>query len=127
MAQLEKMSTGTDKEVREAEEAIQDDLVKAIIEADKTAKSHPLTIKVDAETEEAYSGLSDFFQNAFDRWDGEELGFTINADTAGAEGAVISAMNNMLASGQMTAQGITEALNAIGWEPEIDYTPVPVS
>ena len=125
LAQLEKMSTGTKEEARKAEEAIQDDLVKEIIAADNTVKDHPISIDIDADgVQEQMAGVTQFFQDAFDQWDNKELGFTINADTEGAEANVISTMNSLLASGQMTAEGITAALNSIGWQPEIEYTEV---
>lgn len=114
--ELEKMATGTEEEAAAAQEAIQDDLVAAVMQADGLEA----TTIINAETGEAENALT-YFQTALDQWDGKEVGFTINADTAGAEANVIATMQNILDAGTMTADQITAALNAIGWEPEITW------
>lgn len=114
--QMEKMANGTKKEAMIAQDAIEDDLVKAVMEADGTTAA----IVINVETGEAESALT-YLQNALDQWDGEEFGFTIHADTEGAQANVIASLNSILSAGQMTADQITAALNAIGWEPEITW------
>ena len=126
---FEKMANGTEKEARAAEEAVQDDLVAGFIAAHKEINdtlSEPIEVQVDtAGTMAQFDSLTNFFQNAFDHWDNMD-DITIHADVEGAEASVIGAMQSMLNSGQMTADGINAALAAIGWEPEISYEPVTV-
>lgn len=119
LEQMEKMAKGTKKEALKAQDAIEDDLLKALMKADGT----DVAVVVNAETGQAESALT-YLQNALDQWDNEEFGFTIKADTAGAEANVIASLQNILSAGQMTADEITRALNAIGWQPQIEYLPV---
>lgn len=122
--EMEKMATGTEEEVRAAEEVIQDDLVATFIEAEaqiNDALKEPLTVQIDADGPAAeFNNLTSFFQNAFDQWD-DMAEVTIEADTGPAETSVIAAMQTILDSGLMTAAQINDALNMIGWEPEIEY------
>ena len=114
--ELEKMANGTEEEALRAQDAIEDDLLAEIAKADGWEQ----TVVVNAETGEAENSLT-YLQNAFDRWDNEEIDFTVNANTAGAEADVIASLQSMLDSGVMTASGIQEALNAIGWAPQIEW------
>lgn len=114
--EMEKMANGTEEEAAAAQEVIQDDLVKAVMDADGTSA----VILINAETGKAESALT-YLQTALDQWDGEEIGFTINADTAGAEANVIASLQSILDAGAMTADQISAALNSIGWEPEITW------
>jgi hypothetical protein len=116
LEEMEKMANGTEEEAIAAQDAIQDDLVAEIMRIDGTSA----TTIINAETGEAESALT-YFQTALDEWDGKEVGFTLNADTAGAEANVIASLNSILSSGQMTADQISAALAGIGWEPEITW------
>ena len=114
--EMEKMANGTEEEAAAAQEAIQDDLVKAVMDADGTSA----VMLINAETGKAENALT-YLQTALDQWDGKEVGFTINADTAGAEANVIASLQSILDAGAMTADQISAALNSIGWEPEITW------
>lgn len=117
--ELEKMATGTEEEAAAAQEAIQDDLIAAVLQADGLEA----TPVINVETGEAEDALT-YFQTALDQWDGKEVGFTIHAETEGAEANVLASLQGMLDAGVMTADQIANALNAIGWEPEITWQDV---
>ena len=55
--------------------------------------------------------LTSFFDTFMDQYDHLEIGTHINS------GPAIDGLNSILSAGQMTADQITAALNAIGWEP----------
>lgn len=111
--QLHKMATGTQKEALAAQDAIEDDLAAALLEADGINAT--VTINVDGVDKSI--NVLDLFQTQLDEWDGKEIGFTITPDTAPA----LASMNELLKAGTLTADQITAALNTIGWEPEIIY------
>ena len=112
--QLHKMATGTQKEALAAQDAIEDDLIAALLEADGVKT----TVTVNVDGVDKSINILDLFQNQLDEWDGKEIGFTITPNTAPA----LASMNDLLKAGTLTADQITAALNAIGWEPEIEYT-----
>ena len=113
--ELEKMANGTEEEAQAAQEAIQDDLVDTILKAQDLG---PIDVELDdGTTLNSLDQLSAHFQSFLDQWDQEEVGFTVDAETEPA----IQSMQALLNAGTMTAEQINEALNAIGWEPEIEY------
>lgn len=116
LEQMEKMAEGTEEEAMAAQDAIENDLVAELLKADGIEPT--VTIKING-VEQAVDIL-DMFQNQFDQWDGQEVGFTVDADTAPA----INNMNDLLNAGTMTAEQITAALNSIGWEPNITWQDV---
>ena len=63
--ELEKMATGTEEEAAAAQEAIQDDLIAAVMEADGLEA----TTLINAETGEAENALT-YLQTKLDQWDG---------------------------------------------------------
>jgi copper chaperone CopZ len=70
-------------------------LVEELMKLDGTTE-----VKIELDDGTAVSAL-DYFQNAFDQWDDQDAGFTITADVD--DSGAIAAMNQMLASGQITA------------------------
>ena len=116
LEQMEKMAEGTEEEAMIAQDAIENDLIAELLKADGIEPT--VTIKING-VEQAVDIL-DMFQNQFDQWDGQEVGFTVDADTAPA----INNMNDLLNAGTMTAEQITAALNSIGWEPNITWQDV---
>jgi hypothetical protein len=118
---LRAMSEGTEEEAIKAQDAIQDDLLKTFMEAEDIDMEK--TVVINADTGEVSTAF-DYLSTALDQWDGEEFGFTIHADTAGAEADVIAGLNSILAAGAMTADQISAALGSISWAPEITWDAV---
>jgi len=117
--QLDKMANGTKEEAMAAQDAIENDLVASILAADGISAT--ATVKVDGKDQ--VINILDTLQNQLDQYDGEDVGFTITADTSPA----ISNMQSLLDAGVMTADQVQEALNAIGWEPEIKWETIPLN
>lgn len=61
--------------------------------------------------------VGELFDSYFDQWQDKEIGFELTADDTQA----IEALQNLVDSGVITADGINEALAGIGWEPEIEW------
>lgn len=116
LEQMEKMAEGTEEEAMAAQDAIENDLIAELLKADGIEST--VTIKIDG-VEQTIDILA-MFQDQFDQWDGQEVGFTVDADTAPA----INNMNDLLNAGTMTAEQIAAALNSIGWEPNITWQDV---
>ena len=119
--EMQKMAEGTEQEALKARDTIEDDLVAEVLKAQ--GKSN-IEIQINAETDSAQNAI-EYFQTALDQWDNKEYGFTLTADTSAASAQVIDALNSMLSAGTMTADEIEAALNAIGWEPEIEWASLP--
>lgn len=113
--QMEKMANGTEKEAAAAQDAIEDDLIAAYLEAQGL---DTITINIDGNA----TNLLTVLQDSFDQWDNEEIGFTIDADTS----SVLNGLQDCLNAGTMTAEQVSAALNGIGWEPEITWETVEV-
>lgn len=113
--QMEKMANGTEEEAAAAQDAIEDDLIAAYLEAQGL---DAITINIDGNA----TNLLTVLQDSFDQWDNEEIGFTIDADTS----SVLSGLQDCLNAGTMTAEQVSAALNGIGWEPEITWKTVVV-
>lgn len=111
--QMEKMANGTEEEAAAAQDAIEDDLIAAYLEAQGL---DTITINIDGNA----TNLLTVLQDSFDQWDNEEIGFTIDADTS----SVLSGLQDCLNAGTMTAEQVSAALNGIGWEPEITWKTV---
>jgi len=77
---MEKMANGTEEEAKAAQDAIEDDLVAELLKADKIEA----TAKVNIDGEEHVINILDTLQNQLDQYDGEDVGFTITADTSPA-------------------------------------------
>lgn len=111
--ELEKMANGTEEEALRAQDAIQDDLVAEILKMEGIEAT--ATVNIDGEQQ--VINVLDTLQTQFDEWDGKDIGFTITPDIEPA----LASMGQLLASGTMTAEQITAALNSIGWQPNIQY------
>lgn len=111
--ELEKMANGTEEEALRAQDAIQDDLVAEILKMEGIEAT--ATVNIDGEQQ--VINILDTLQTQFDEWDGKDIGFTITPDIEPA----LASMGQLLASGTMTAEQITAALNSIGWQPNIQY------
>lgn len=114
--QLHKMATGTQKEAIAAQDAIEDDLVKYLADQDSWDKE--INISVNGEK---YNNTISLFQDFMDQWDNKEIGFTLTADTDQASANVLDTLNTLARTGVMTGEQIQEALNSIGWSPEMSY------
>ena len=112
---FDKLMNGTEKEAAEAGKAIEKALLDKIL---TTKGENQVIIDVDSDGFEDELAIA---QSAFDAFLAQnadaEVGTTVNMDTSGA----IAGLNTLLSTGVMTAEGITAALNAIGWEPEITW------
>jgi hypothetical protein len=73
------------------------------------------TITVGADTDSAEMTVSSFFTDFMDQYDNVEIGTHIDT------GPAIDALNTILSTGQMTADQVSAALAAIGWEPTIEW------
>ena len=115
LEQMYKMANGTKEEAMEAQDAIEDDLVAALMEADGTS-----TVKIEVDGVEESINALDIFQNQFDSLDGEEIGTHLNVD----DSAAMATLAELVSSAGLSAEQITDYFNAIGWTPEIEYQPV---
>ena len=122
---IEKMADGDEK----ALERVEDALLSKILGTD-----YNITVDVDLNDD----GLDDKIGDVIDGFNDIELTIdgisqalgdvqegtliTPQIDTTGATGALIGLLNQ----GGETAAGIMEALNAIGWTPEVDVETYPV-
>ena len=115
--QLHKMATGTQKEALEAQDAIEDDLVKALAEQDKI----DITAKVKIDGIEQSETLLEAFQSSLDKYDDQEIGTTITINDEPA----LASLSAFAAQAGMTSDQIQAMFNAIGWNPDIQYVDVP--
>lgn len=115
--QLHKMATGTQKEALAAQDAIEDDLVKALAEQDNI----DITAKVKIDGVEQSETLLEAFQNSLDKYDNQEIGTTITINDEPA----LASLSAFAAQAGMTSDQIQAMFNAIGWDPDIQYVDVP--
>ena len=115
--QLHKMATGTQKEALAAQDAIEDDLVKALAEQDKI----DITAKVKIDGIEQSETLLEAFQSSLDKYDDQEIGTTITINNEPA----LASLSAFAAQAGMTSDQIQAMFNAIGWNPDIQYVDVP--
>lgn len=115
--QLHKMATGTQKEALEAQDAIEDDLVKALAEQDKI----DITAKVKIDGIEQSETLLEAFQSSLDKYDDQEIGTTITINDEPA----LASLSAFAAQAGLTSDQIQAMFNAIGWNPDIQYVDVP--
>ena len=115
--QLHKMATGTQKEALEAQDAIEDDLVKALAEQDKI----DITAKVKIAGIEQSETLLEAFQSSLDKYDDQEIGTTITINDEPA----LASLSAFAAQAGLTSDQIQAMFNAIGWNPDIQYVDVP--
>lgn len=115
--QLHKMATGTQKEALVAQDAIENDLVKALAEQDNI----DITAKVKIDGVEQSETLLEAFQNSLDKYDNQEIGTTITINDEPA----LASLSAFAAQAGMTSDQIQAMFNAIGWNPDIQYVDVP--
>ena len=115
--QLHKMATGTQKEAIAVQDAIEDDLVKALAEQDNI----DITAKVKIDGVEQSETLLEAFQNSLDKYDDQEIGTTITINDEPA----LASLSAFAAQAGMTSDQIQAMFNAIGWDPDIQYVDVP--
>lgn len=121
--QLEKMANGTKEEVAAAREAIETGLLQKWAQINNMDLNATVTVTLEGQDE--FTTSFNAIEGMLDQWDNDPTKvITLEADTSSAEGQVIGALNAMLQSGIMTATQIEGALNAIGWEPAINWIPV---
>ena len=113
---LEAIANGTEEEAKAAAEALSDNLAKEVLRISGNLNDHPIEVMVDAKTGlTEMMSLDNYFTNFMDKWDHIEPGVTIN------DAEAISGLQSILDAGIMSSNQITEAFNAIGWEPEIEW------
>ena len=113
---MEKMANGTKEEAMKAQDSIEDDLVAELFKVNGIQPD----VQIKTNTGETVSAL-EYLQNTLDIFDGEEVGFTINANTEGVQADFLNTMTNLIQTGQATVDQINSAFNAIGWEPQIEW------
>ena len=114
---VEKMSKGDRKAAEELERFLLEDILPDDLE------NRTITVEVDGET--AQSQLTSLLNSFGDQFADKAAGFVVTPeiDTTGASAALM----NLMYEGAHTAEAITNALNAIGWEPIIEYKEYPLS
>ena len=113
---IEKMAQGDE----EAAERVEDAWRQAQAELD--GWDHQKTVTIDVNQDGFINELDTLdvlLDDYFDQWNDKEIGFELTADDTQA----IEALQNLIDSGDITADGINEALAGIGWEPEIEWVP----
>jgi hypothetical protein len=112
---IEQMNEGVEGAAEKVEEAV----LRAQLSMD--GLDYDKQINFDVNTDGVVNQLDTIgtLLNAFgDEHANEPIGFTATLDNTPA----IAGLNQLLAAGQMTVDQMNEALAAIGWEPEIEYT-----
>ena len=112
--EMHTMATGTEEEAAAAKDAIEDALVEKLLELDGIAEDTSVTINVNGQ-ERAMSLLT-ILQDEFDAL--EEAGtISVGIDTSPA----LQALQQLVNAGTLTMDQVTTLLNAIHWNPEIDW------
>jgi hypothetical protein len=78
------------------------------------------TIKIDVDKDgvaEDLGTIGEMLNNFGDEWADKEIGFEATIDNTPA----LAGLDALLSAGEITADGITDALNTIGWDPEIEW------
>lgn len=114
---IEKMADGDEEAAERVEKALLDDMLGSLSNQ---------TVEIDIDTDgvaDELTTLGELLNNFGDEYSDQDIGFEITADDSPA----IAALNNILTSTNMTAEQMQAALNAVGWEPEIEYAMVPLA
>lgn len=109
---MEKIATGTEEEAKAAADAISKALALEIL-----GEKANLQVNIDVNSDGVVNGLDNvgnMLSSFADQYANTPIGVTID------DAPAIDALNNLMWSGQMTAEEIQAALNAIGWQPEVE-------
>lgn len=111
---IEKMAKGDEEAAERVEKALLEDMM-----GDKLFnKEIPINFDVDQDgVTDQLTTVGTLLNNFGDQYADKEIGFTVTADDEPA----ITALNQLLASGAMTADQMNSLLATIGWAPEITY------
>lgn len=117
MEDIEAMAKGDEEAAERVEKALLDDMLGNLSQQE-------VEIDVNADgVGDQLTTIGDMLNTFGDEFSDKEIGFEITADDSPA----IAALNSVLEAGGMTADQIQAAMNAIGWEPEIEYAMVPMA
>ena len=114
---IEKMAKGDEEAAERVEKALLEDML-----GEDFTKTVDIDVDADGVADQLVT-IGELFNNFGDEYADEEIGFTLTADQSPA----IASMNELLMSGEMTADEINAALAAIGWQPDIQYMEIPAS
>ena len=111
---IEKMAKGD----KEAAERIEKALLEDMMGDELFNEEIPINFDVDQDgVTDQLTTVGTLLNNFGDQYADKEIGFTVTADDEPA----IAALNQLLASGAMTADQMNDLLATIGWAPEITY------
>lgn len=111
---IEKMAKGD----KEAAERVEKALLEDMMGDELFNKEIPINFDVDQDgVTDQLTTVGTLLNNFGDQYADKEIGFTVTADDEPA----ITALNQLLASGAMTADQMNDLLATIGWAPEITY------
>ena len=111
---IEKMAKGD----KEAAERVEKALLEDMMGDELFGKEIPINFDVDQDgVTDQLTTVGTLLNNFGDQYADKEIGFTVTADDEPA----IAALNQLLASGAMTADQMNDLLATIGWAPEITY------
>lgn len=111
---IEKMAKGD----KEAAERIEKALLEDMMGDELFNEEIPINFDVDQDgVADQLTTVGTLLNNFGDQYADKEIGFTVTADDEPA----IAALNQLLASGAMTADQMNDLLATIGWAPEITY------
>lgn len=116
--EIGKMVDGDKKAAQDIETALIDNLLGD--------KNKNIVVDVDVNGDGAKTELDNLgglLSTFGDDYANQEIGFELTANDEPA----LAALNNVLASGKMTAAEMTAALNTIGWDPKIEWDTVTLS
>ena len=112
---IEKMAEGDEEAAERVEKALLDDMLGEL-------SNKKVEIDVDADgVADQLTTVGDLLNTFGDEFSDKPIGFEITAD----ESPALQALNNIMAvsaaAGNDISENIQSALNAIGWEPELEY------
>ena len=111
---IEKMAKGD----KEAAERVEKALLEDMMGNELFNEEIPINFDVDQDgVTDQLTTVGTLLNNFGDQYADKEIGFTVTADDEPA----IAALNQLLASGAMTADQMNDLLATIGWAPEITY------
>lgn len=111
---IEKMAKGD----KEAAERVEKALLEDMMGNELFNKEISINFDVDQDgVTDQLTTVGTLLNNFGDQYADKEIGFTVTADDEPA----IAALNQLLASGAMTADQMNDLLATIGWAPEITY------
>lgn len=110
---IEKMAEGDEEAAERVEKALLEDML---------GEDYNMQVDVDVNSDGVVNELDNLgtlLNNFGDKYADEEIGFVLTADQEPA----LQALNDLGMAGALTGEQIQEALNAIGWTPEITEEP----